>query len=287
MVFGTASFFYFFQMLNNLPRMVMYIWDNTLSLRTQHATIDVYPESSSLRLHDSRLINSPSDFERYYGVVVFSACNLSLPDNVTFHWNLYFKGISVHSEESHDCHTKLQCAKDGDYTVYLSITSDQGVVISVGSRTYEARTLWIAIIGDSFASGEGSPDVPKHNGRKALWMDDRCHRSSKSFAAIVFEKVAATVPAYLTFLACTGATIDNGILKSHENASQLSTMASIATKRGRGPDVVILTTGGNDIGFSDIINALVHDYTNYDISLMDMRCLSHPYWCGIANIIVM
>ncbi|KIH68887.1 hypothetical protein ANCDUO_00771 [Ancylostoma duodenale] len=40
---------------------------------------------------------------------------------------------------------------------------------------------------------------------------------------------------------------------------------------GRGPDVVIITIGGNDIGFSDIINALVHDSSRIDISLMDMR----------------
>ncbi|EYB89863.1 hypothetical protein Y032_0227g2831 [Ancylostoma ceylanicum] len=42
-------------------------------------------------------------------------------------------------------------------------------------------------------------------------------------------------------------------------------------EEGRGPDVVIITVGGNDIGFSDIINALAHDSSRMDISLMDMR----------------
>ncbi|KAJ1361882.1 hypothetical protein KIN20_021249 [Parelaphostrongylus tenuis] len=159
----------------------------------------------------------------------------------------------------------------GQYTVHLSITSDQGDVISVGSRTYNGRILWVAIIGDSFASGEGNPDVSKHGDKEAQWIDDRCHRSSKSFASTVFTEIAAVTPTYLTFLACTGATIDNGILKASGHDSQLDTLEIIATKRGRGPDIVILTTGGNDIGFSDIINTLVHDSARFDVSLIDMR----------------
>uniref|UniRef100_A0A0R3Q0T8 SGNH_hydro domain-containing protein n=1 Tax=Angiostrongylus costaricensis TaxID=334426 RepID=A0A0R3Q0T8_ANGCS len=165
----------------------------------------------------------------------------------------------------------LQSVVFGYYTVHLSVTSDHGDVITVGRRTYDARTLWIAIIGDSFASGEGNPDVPRHGEKEAQWIDDRCHRSSKSFASTVFAEIAAVTPTYLTFLACTGATIENGILEASEHASQLDTLESIATKRGRGPDLVILTAGGNDIGFSDIINALVLDSARFDVSLIDMR----------------
>ncbi|KAE9413673.1 hypothetical protein Angca_001485, partial [Angiostrongylus cantonensis] len=153
----------------------------------------------------------------------------------------------------------------GHYTVHLLVTSHHGDVITVGSRTYDARTSWVAIIGDSFASGEGNPDVPRHGEKEAQWIDDRCHRSSKSFASTVFSEIAAVTPTYLTFLACTGATIENGILEASKHASQLDTLDSIATKRGRGPDIVILTTGGNDIGFSDIINALVHDSARFDV----------------------
>uniref|UniRef100_A0A158P7K0 PPM-type phosphatase domain-containing protein n=1 Tax=Angiostrongylus cantonensis TaxID=6313 RepID=A0A158P7K0_ANGCA len=118
----------------------------------------------------------------------------------------------------------------GHYTVHLLVTSHHGDVITVGSRTYDARTSWVAIIGDSFASGEGNPDVPRHGEKEAQWIDDRCHRSSKSFASTVFSEIAAVTPTYLTFLACTGATIENGILEASKHASQLDTLDSIATK---------------------------------------------------------
>ncbi|PIO71737.1 hypothetical protein TELCIR_06359 [Teladorsagia circumcincta] len=244
----------------------------------------VRPQSSSLDLHKKRLINSAEDFEQYYGLVVVSACNLSLPANVTYHWQHYFEDRRMDSVKSECCSATLHCTKDvgwsrllqiktGMHTVHLSISSSNGNVVGVGGRSFDVQPLWFAIIGDSFASGEGNPDVHQHDGAAAQWLDERCHRSSKSFAAQVFQQVAAVRPqTYLTFLACAGATVENGILKAESgSSSQLATLESIATLRGRGPDVVILSTGGNDIGFSDIINALVHESARFDISLMDMR----------------
>ncbi|KAK6052656.1 hypothetical protein COOONC_09839, partial [Cooperia oncophora] len=175
-------------------------------------------------------------------------------------------------------HSKIgRCAFQGTHRVHLSVSASNGDVIGIGSQSFEVRSLWLAVIGDSFASGEGNPDIYQHDGTSARWLDEQCHRSSKSFAAQVFEQIAAVRPqTYLTFLACAGATVENGILKSESGAdSQLATLESIATLRGRGPDVVILSTGGNDIGFSDIINALVHENARFDISLMDMS-FQHP-----------
>lgn len=41
-----------------------------------------------------------------------------------------------------------------------------------GERVIKIRDYWIAAIGDSFASGEGNPDVPAnaHNGTSAKWL---------------------------------------------------------------------------------------------------------------------
>ncbi|VDL77618.1 unnamed protein product [Nippostrongylus brasiliensis] len=205
MVFGTSSFFYFFQMLNNWPRLLMLIWESSHGLGIREVSIELYRQSSTLELHHNRLINSVDDFEQFYGLVVVSACNLSLDDgNATFHWQHYFGDRLIQSIKSERCFTTLLCAEDGIHRVQLSILSANGEIVGIGSLTFDVRPLWIAVIGDSFASGEGNPDVPEHDG-------------------------------------------------------------------GRGPDVVILTTGGNDIGFSDIINAVVHENSKFDISLMDMR----------------
>uniref|UniRef100_A0A7I4YZX6 SGNH_hydro domain-containing protein n=2 Tax=Haemonchus contortus TaxID=6289 RepID=A0A7I4YZX6_HAECO len=273
MILGTSSFFYFFQLLNNWPRLLMFVWDCSQGSLLHRVPIEVRTHSSSLDLHRKRLINSADEFDQYYGLISVSACNLSLPANITYHWQHYFNSRRVDSVESEHCFATLHCTKDGIHSVHLSILSGNGDVIATGERSFEMRPLWFAIIGDSFASGEGNPDVYQHDGKSAQWLDERCHRSSTSFAAQVFKEIAAVQSQmYLTFLACAGATVENGILKSESgSASQLTVLESISTLRGRGPDVVILTLGGNDIGFSDIINALVHENARFDISLMDMR----------------
>ncbi|VDO18739.1 unnamed protein product [Heligmosomoides polygyrus] len=315
MVLGTSTFFYFFQMLNNWPRLLMFVWDYSQGSRAREILIEMSPVSSSLDLHENRMINSVDDFQRYYGLVVVSACNLSQQENVTFQWQHYSDDRLIHSVKTDQCFATLRCANHGIHTVHLSISSSTGVIIAIGSRSFDIRPLWIAIIGDSFASGEGNPDVPMRAGFQAQWLDGSCHRSTKSFAAQVFREIAAERDhTYLTFLACAGASVEDGILKSDAKASQLVTIERIAAMRellddgkavmptvfinkidisrvhlgdevspedvhffkasplrGHGPDVVLLTTGGNDIGFSDIINALLHDNSKFDISLMDMR----------------
>ncbi|WKY13538.1 hypothetical protein Q1695_004408 [Nippostrongylus brasiliensis] len=260
-------------MLNNWPRLLMLIWESSHGLGIREVSIELYRQSSTLELHHNRLINSVADFEQFYGLVVVSACNLSLDDgNATFHWQHYFGDRLIQSIKSERCFATLRCAEEGIHRVQLSISSANGEVVGIGSRTFDVRPLWIAVIGDSFASGEGNPDVPEHDGYGAQWLDERCHRSAKSFAAQAFQELAGERQhTYLTFLACAGATVEHGILKSEARPSQLATLESISAIRGRGPDVVILTTGGNDIGFSDIINAVVHENSKFDISLMDMR----------------
>ena len=93
--------------------------------------------------------------------------------------------------------------------------------------------MLIAAMGDSFASGEGNPDVPvefgdarrfrnlyplrkeNHAGGSAQWTDRLCHRSLygqhlRAALQIGVENRRAAV----TFLdySCSGATIENGIL---------------------------------------------------------------------------
>ncbi|EPB74734.1 hypothetical protein ANCCEY_06159 [Ancylostoma ceylanicum] len=265
--------------------------------------IEVHPLSSTLDLHNNRLINSLTDFEQFYGVVTVTACNFSASANVTYRWQLFHEGSRMHAFQTNTCHTTVHCIKDlfvshvngneneiiaqfcrrsrifhgmptwaGSYTIQLSVIGRHGELLRVGSRTFESRPLWMAIIGDSFASGEGNPDIQRKGYANAQWINERCHRSGKSFAAQVFAEIQKVKPqSYLTYLACAGATVENGILKAKGRISQLEALESVATMRGRGPDVVIITVGGNDIGFSDIINALAHDSSRMDISLMDMR----------------
>ena len=175
------------------------------------------------------------------------------------------------------------------------------------------KDLLIAGLGDSFASGEGNPNVPvafsesrrarnfypererNDAGGDALWTDELCHRSLYGQQLRAALQIAVENPqAAVTFLdySCSGAGIDAGILgpqtyverlpsgtrnsqaappliSGGETDSQLYRLIGELCReqprmeRGvpacpdkafrRNLDLVLLTVGGNDIGFSNIV----------------------------------
>jgi lysophospholipase L1-like esterase len=127
-----------------------------------------------------------------------------------------------------------------DERVNLSIPYPNGGTVSVGidgespiSTDIQVKDLLIVGLGDSFASGEGNPDVPvrfdanarirnmypkrkgKDAGSNAQWMDELCHRSLYGHQlraalqiAIENQQSAVTFMGY----ACSGAAVVDGIL---------------------------------------------------------------------------
>ena len=108
----------------------------------------------------------------------------------------------------------------------------------------------------------------------ARWMSAACHRSLYSYQARTALTVAIENPQLaVTFLplACTGASIDSGILGSQRasdcpmsgscatsvpsQVSQLQEMLNTAKKQNpnRGLDLILLTIGANDIKFSGLV----------------------------------
>lgn len=83
-------------------------------------------------------------------------------------------------------------------------------------------------LGDSYSSG---------NGTFAANLSWGCYRSTYAYPYLVAQQRANTD---LTFVACQGATTDDVI------GSQVRSLTT-------GTDVVTLTIGGNDVGFSDLI----------------------------------
>ncbi|WP_375405904.1 GDSL-type esterase/lipase family protein [uncultured Amnibacterium sp.] len=107
----------------------------------------------------------------------------------------------------------------------------------------------IVIMGDSFSAGEGGGDY-KPATRSALL---RCHRSYKTYLADVLK------PSQVRILACSGAVIadlyddqvtDDGEFRATAQLDQLLALDAP-------PGAVVLTLGGNDAGFADIIKACV------------------------------
>ncbi len=70
----------------------------------------------------------------------------------------------------------------------------------------------IISIGDSFASGEGNPDIPRQasSGNPARWQDERCHRSATAGpaqAALEIERNDRHTSVTFLSFACSGATV--------------------------------------------------------------------------------
>ncbi|CAI5450699.1 unnamed protein product [Caenorhabditis angaria] len=121
-------------------------------------------------------------------------------------------------------------------------------------------TFWLAAIGDSFSSGQGNPakSIPK-------WLDEPCYRSRNSFVFKTFEKIREKCSIF-TFLSCSGASVDNGILSKNGQIEKLENLMKI---RKSSPDSLILTVGGNDIGFTDILSQIQEE--NFSEISINMR----------------
>ncbi len=127
-----------------------------------------------------------------------------------------------------------------DQTILADIPWPDGATISVNvagerpiSLDVKVKDLLIVGLGDSFASGEGNPDVPValagdavednlypkrkryDDGGSARWLDQPCHRSLYSYQMRAALQAALENPhGAVTYLgyACSGASVDKGIL---------------------------------------------------------------------------
>lgn len=124
----------------------------------------------------------------------------------------------------------------GTCTAYVNLFSNRETpfTVEVLDATGAKRLLngavpedvLIASLGDSFASGEGNPDVPKGIRGEALWMDARCHRSVysghlRAAVRILKEQAGVSNAHYQRSLAagamtvvsfaCSGALVSQGL----------------------------------------------------------------------------
>lgn len=137
--------------------------------------------------------------------------------------------------------------------------------------TAPVRNILIVAMGDSYASGEGNPrnvEAWLREGApfRPYWDDDSCNRSvlgAPAQAALALEESSPRTSVTLVNVTCSGATVDRGILgvqiAAGQAASQVEQAASIIS--GHEADVVLLSVGGNDVGFTSILQtcALYND----------------------------
>ena len=173
-------------------------------------------------------------------------------------------------------------------------TSTQKTAVWSGTIAPAHRT--VVILGDSYFSGEGVPDHTDQT-RAAHWMDHRCHRSLFAGPLLAVARVALEERgvAWTTItLACSGATITEGVLGSYDGIEDVAYINQFADARkdvlrvptltqldgqplapqweaarsalcGYHPqcpnpikaDFVFVSVGGNDIGFASIATDLL------------------------------
>ncbi|MGZ8579781.1 MAG: GDSL-type esterase/lipase family protein [Actinomycetota bacterium] len=100
------------------------------------------------------------------------------------------------------------------------------------------------VLGDSTAAGLGGP--PIHD---ATEQDEACERSSFAFAETLGRVNDWTVDN----LACSGATIDRGILGPQVVGDRRIASQLAVAKRATQPEVVIVNVGANDLHWSTLV----------------------------------
>lgn len=207
--------------------------------------------------------------------------------------------------------------------VSVAVDGEQGISTQVA-----VKDLLIVGLGDSFASGEGNPDVPvqfsadrryknlyprraRNDGSgEAQWLDETCHRSLYGHQLRAALQIGIENPqSAVTFLgySCSGASVEEGLLGPQEYVDYVSTageaggqpqvkavsgskkdtqlrwllseLCAVKPERDgglwncpdnqfrRNVDFLLLSVGGNDIGFSDLVTwATLRDNTSTRIA---------------------
>jgi hypothetical protein len=110
---------------------------------------------------------------------------------------------------------------------------------------------------------------------RATWQDRRCHRSARSALALAALRIEEADPrTSVTFidLACSGGRITAGLLEDDQGidsppgASPIPPQLDVtAALRGRREiDAVLVSIGGNDMGFSKILQSCIADEPCHD-----------------------
>jgi hypothetical protein len=163
----------------------------------------------------------------------------------------------------------------GNYRVILTMTDQSSRTRSV-SESLTVRDLLLVSLGDSFASGEGNPEVPAKPGHRPEWAEGltpemtrahaEAHRSNlagPARAALEIERRDPHTSVTFISVAHSGARItapamDAGSprdrLAPNDLRAQLVALRQIVGDRPI--DALFLSIGGNDVGFGDLARAM-------------------------------
>ena len=175
---------------------------------------------------------------------------------------------------------------EGSYrvTVEAVVGLPWGSVSLLRSTEVVVEDLLVVAIGDSYASGEGNPEVRRLGPQAAAeWGDGgdafatqahaRAHRSTAAWparTALALEQADPHTSVTFISVATTAARIDHGLLTPQNDTteSQIDEVARLVGDRSI--DLLLVQEGGNSIGFSRVVRALVEADPLFDPVCYDM-----------------
>lgn len=146
----------------------------------------------------------------------------------------------------------------------FTLTVKSGATTKRQSMVANISNILMVVMGDSYASGEGNPRNVNAwiNNRSSsfdpYWDEDQCNRSvhgAPAQAALKLERASNKTSVTLLDVSCSGATVQKGILGPQFRGmnSQIESVNELLG--GRKIDVVLMSVGGNDVGFGSILTS--------------------------------
>ena len=168
-------------------------------------------------------------------------------------------GEPVAALASEPCDFRIELPAEDDYSLSLLVDGEvrRSLEVTIDDRL-------IAIVGDSYLSGEGNPDLRADTDGAVRWLDDPCNRSYRSagaLAAAELERADPQTSVTLAHMACSGASIAEGLLapQRQENLTGRPVLSydQLAFLQGalgdRRVDDMVLGVGANDIQFGPLL----------------------------------
>ncbi len=194
--------------------------------------------------------------------VRFDACG-STGSPVTYTWRIDGAEVGVETR----CNGFEYELAEGEYTVSLVVEDSSGEQTEQ-TQGIVVRDLFIFGLGDSYGSGEGSPDVREFDEGGVQWQNKRCHRSAESAQVRAARRIEEADPhTSVTFVhvACSGGRIYEALLEPYDRIdfededeplqAQIDRVEELAGDSE--VDALFVSIGGNDINFSKVVEACV------------------------------
>lgn len=165
------------------------------------------------------------------------------------------------------CKVDITAPLDASFSTSVTVTDQAGQQATATSAAFVKDYLVVAL-GDSYASGEGNPDVRADAAGGPVWGDKKCDRSKfapTSYAATELENRDPRTSVSYVSRACSGDTTSD-LTKAGGGIDQLAAaLAPPAGQAKRHIDMISFSVGGDDFKFSSAIaSCLVNPDCRHD-----------------------